>query len=538
MTINSFFTQQSMTGGVPLPTGQTGTKAVSGTPQGALAFFQMVLGGLPATLTPQSKVAPDKTPETTTLLTPQSKEPSVLQSDNPLLAKKPKLDLAQILATSEQVEDDSAQIIKIVAPSEDGGDIETVISLNQKAFDAIIKPLVTDKISAEQSIKETGSVSIYDLGLTPETIVMAADGFTTPKPGTEFSETPAQQILQNLRTLFEAGELNFENLSEDQAVRVHEILEKADTTVDGGASNVIVLELLQILAATPEGQVVALQPAKTDVATKGEALIHAKANAAPVGPEALNALTPGSDGETPDFEQILQKLGGNDNNKAKGNVEITNTKAATAKIDVGHNLPTLPSNFAFGTSAAAYGSGEAINTSYNTFGPTTGGVGTSSMQAMTSSITQSNHAGQSHPATQMVMITMQRAGLEGNNKSITLQLDPPELGRVDVKMVFDKNKSIRTVLTVEKPETMAMLQRDAHSLEKAMNDLGLNADGGVDLQLAPDGHDFGQDGGHDGSRNQTASGEAQNEDTELLIMPPSALYFDPATGQMRCDVLV
>jgi len=110
--------------------------------------------------------------------------------------------------------------------------------------------------------------------------------------------------------------------------------------------------------------------------------------------------------------------------------------------------------------------------------------------SLSHAITQSHFAGQQHPATQAVSITIQKALKAGEPTNIKLQLSPPELGRVEVKMSIDKDNKTKIVLTVEKPETYLLLQRDADSLDRALTDAGLSADGDIDFELASENHDF------------------------------------------------
>lgn len=56
----------------------------------------------------------------------------------------------------------------------------------------------------------------------------------------------------------------------------------------------------------------------------------------------------------------------------------------------------------------------------------------------------------------------------------SIRLDPPELGRVDVKMHVDAAGTVNARLTVEKSETLDMFQRDRGSLEKALSQAGLD----------------------------------------------------------------
>lgn len=71
-------------------------------------------------------------------------------------------------------------------------------------------------------------------------------------------------------------------------------------------------------------------------------------------------------------------------------------------------------------------------------------------------------AGQTHPATQMVAANIMKNAKDGV-ETMTLRLDPPELGNVNVRLQFGKDKAVKAHIVVEKPETYMMLQRDAHS---------------------------------------------------------------------------
>ena len=79
------------------------------------------------------------------------------------------------------------------------------------------------------------------------------------------------------------------------------------------------------------------------------------------------------------------------------------------------------------------------------------------------------------PLTQMVNMQLQR-GLNARIESMTLQLEPAELGRLDIKLKFGKDGSIKAHMIVDKPETLAMLQKDSYHLEKVLQQTGLNAD--------------------------------------------------------------
>jgi flagellar hook-length control protein FliK len=55
-----------------------------------------------------------------------------------------------------------------------------------------------------------------------------------------------------------------------------------------------------------------------------------------------------------------------------------------------------------------------------------------------------------------------------------IRLDPPELGRIDVRMDIDHQGNVHARLTVEKTETLDLMQRDQRALERALAQAGLD----------------------------------------------------------------
>lgn len=77
--------------------------------------------------------------------------------------------------------------------------------------------------------------------------------------------------------------------------------------------------------------------------------------------------------------------------------------------------------------------------------------------------------------TQMVSLQIQR-NAAAKVDTFSMQLDPAELGRMDVQLKFSKDGTIKAHLTVDKPETLALLQRDSSNLERMLSEAGLNVD--------------------------------------------------------------
>jgi flagellar hook-length control protein FliK len=137
----------------------------------------------------------------------------------------------------------------------------------------------------------------------------------------------------------------------------------------------------------------------------------------------------------------------------------------------------------------------------------------------------------------MVMATIRKAIDDGGNTQIKLELDPPELGRVEVKMSMNKDNAAKVVLTIEKPETYLMLQRDMHILERVLQESGLNADGGLSFELAQDDSAFNQSNGRHSGHGSGGTGASGTEDAHTIETTLNWIV-DPATGLRHYNVLV
>ncbi|MEX0841190.1 MAG: flagellar hook-length control protein FliK [Xanthobacteraceae bacterium] len=76
-----------------------------------------------------------------------------------------------------------------------------------------------------------------------------------------------------------------------------------------------------------------------------------------------------------------------------------------------------------------------------------------------------------------------------------IRLDPPELGRIDVRLDVDREGNVTSRLVVERAETLDLLRRDAANLERAFQQAGLKtSDNGLQFSLR-DQASYGRDDG-------------------------------------------
>jgi flagellar hook-length control protein FliK len=106
-----------------------------------------------------------------------------------------------------------------------------------------------------------------------------------------------------------------------------------------------------------------------------------------------------------------------------------------------------------------------------------------------------------------------------------IRLDPVELGRIEVRLEIDREGSVKAHLSVDRVETLALLQRDAKTLERAFDQAGLKlSDGNIDLSLrdqqaqSQGRHEHGGEHRRDGARHSDPERQA-NADPAPAELP-------------------
>ncbi|MGX1786654.1 flagellar hook-length control protein FliK [Bosea sp. NPDC055332] len=107
---------------------------------------------------------------------------------------------------------------------------------------------------------------------------------------------------------------------------------------------------------------------------------------------------------------------------------------------------------------------------------------TAHAQAEAAHRTLSGETGRATPL-HVVPVEIGAQALAGN-KRFDIRLDPAELGRIDVRLEISDKGEVSAKLTVDRVETLHMLQRDARTLERAFEQAGLKpSEGGIDMSL-------------------------------------------------------
>jgi hypothetical protein len=124
----------------------------------------------------------------------------------------------------------------------------------------------------------------------------------------------------------------------------------------------------------------------------------------------------------------------------------------------------------------------------------------------------------STPATEQVQVAIQKAVHDGSSK-MTIQLDPVDLGRVEVNVQTTRDGQTQIYFVIDKPETFDSLSRDARVLERSLQEAGIKADtGSMQFNLR---QQTPQQAGADG-QSQQHSGQSQQGEGEAHRGAPIA----------------
>jgi hypothetical protein len=157
-----------------------------------------------------------------------------------------------------------------------------------------------------------------------------------------------------------------------------------------------------------------------------------------------------------------------------------------------------------------------------------------------SSLTSSHSYAVSNPITHQAAAAvekMARNASTNQSQSVSFQLDPPELGRLQVDMKYKKGEPLKVHVVLEKADTLSMFQRDQAALEQALSQAGFkNAGSSLSFSLSQDQHQFHNFmSGSDRHQQQSVDTKISEHPTIETTIDVAA---DPRTGRVAYNVLV
>lgn len=147
------------------------------------------------------------------------------------------------------------------------------------------------------------------------------------------------------------------------------------------------------------------------------------------------------------------------------------------------------------------------------------------------------------PAQQVSAALLSLARTSDGGQRMTLRLQPPDLGQVQIRIDRPADAPVRVDISVQRPETMTLLLRDQPQLQRALDQAGVPADGRtVTLHVTPGasatsssgthggmmaGTDTGAGGNGSGSRSgqQGSAGTAPESEEQDEMPPPLARWL-------------
>ena len=131
-------------------------------------------------------------------------------------------------------------------------------------------------------------------------------------------------------------------------------------------------------------------------------------------------------------------------------------------------------------------------------------------------------------------------GVRNGTDRITLQLQPADLGRIDIKLNLSGDGKVQGTVVASSQATLDMLVKDSRSLERALQDAGLSADpGSLQFSLGgQSGHAHSQNGGgfSGDSSSQSADASLSGADVSEAATAGAEETWYVAPGRVNLQV--
>lgn len=203
-------------------------------------------------------------------------------------------------------------------------------------------------------------------------------------------------------------------------------------------------------------------------------------------PDAASGNAPAKAAPDTDPQTVQQVDGGGDKPQPRGNGEAGEPRRSFADL-----LGKPDANPAAQTPSDAAGAAKSATDAMQNIGAITQTAPTGATAAPTATSTLAQPQSVAVPLSGLAVEIATQAR-NGNNR-FEIRLDPPELGRIDVKLNVDRNGNVSTHLTADRADTLDLLKRDQASLERALQDSGLKtSDNALQFSLRQQ-QDFGRD---------------------------------------------
>jgi flagellar hook-length control protein FliK len=360
--------------------------------------------------------------------------------------------------------------------SDDKHDDKTVAKQDDKAAPAASqvktaqtgKPQKSDKDDDKTAVKADGTASADASAVDPQAVAPQTPP-PVPAPASQVAATPANDDGDDIQLAAAAptGPTAPAKAPATQAAQAAQANPAIPQDDDSQGED--------IGAQAPAEQAAAQAGADAKLAAKSDAQSDVKG--ATAKNDAVKAVKTAANGETSSAD---------------------NAKAADAKSDdAGTNPPQSQANATVDASAPkpALQPVQAANNNLSTAGI----AAPQTQQPAAAPVLTQNVQVTAQPAPNIPALAVEIAAKsQSGAKQFDIRLDPPELGRVDVRLSIDAAGKASAHLTADRPRTLDLLQKDSTSLTRALRDAGLDvSQDGLNFSLRQQAS--GQDGGNTGN---------------------------------------
>jgi flagellar hook-length control protein FliK len=234
-------------------------------------------------------------------------------------------------------------------------------------------------------------------------------------------------------------------------------------------------------------------------------------------PEAGNATIPQTQAQAQPADAPAASSTQPDN-VAPVSADRTSTRAADPAISSSSATATASPQ---STTAGAKADGSLPNLGFSALVANTQSAAATSMTPSATSTTAAV------PVAGLAVAIAARA--QSGSNQFDIRLDPPELGRIDVRLDVDGSGQVTTHMTAERSDTLQLLQSQQPQIEQALQDAGLKtADNGLQFTLR-DQSFSGQNNNGSGSQSNT-SAQVVIPDADLTPIAATQIYSRAGLG--------
>lgn len=135
---------------------------------------------------------------------------------------------------------------------------------------------------------------------------------------------------------------------------------------------------------------------------------------------------------------------------------------------------------------------------------------------------------------EQITVQMSKMVKEGKDE-MTIHLRPEELGKIEIKLEFSSDKKVQGTIIADKASTLDLLQKDADTLQRTLQDAGLQADAGsLQFSLRGDGqNNASAQNGTNGAFTSYAAAPAAEEASALSPVDQEIYYITPERVNLR-----